>query len=359
MKKIIALFVVALLLCGTMSACSNNSKTTFHLFSFSLEDKPVANEEILTLEGASNAFRVEFDVPETGYIKLLAYDSTDYENWPEVMPRIYADIKDAGGKVIYDNIEIGEGTFEKYLIEKGKATAEITFEFVPAGVRSIALSWAFATESDGILPLAIDGSVAALADENGQATFSFTAEKQGIYSFTPTEACTYEWDGSFRVENADGEDVAGELSIHGTEWISRSVFLPEGEYTVTVSELSAVACCSVKLASNCEEAVLENKEGQTVPVQFGFTLPTSGERVAKLTADGSSKSLMVVSGGSDTYYDSVHTANVKITDAEGNVIAEEICEEFLKIDISEYSGEYTVTVSASGSCVVELILMDE
>lgn len=359
MKKIIAFLTVALLLCGTLSACSGNAKTTFHLFSFSLEDKPVANEEILTLEGASNAFRVEFDVPETGYIKLLAYDSTDYENWPEVMPRIYADIKDADGKVIYDNIEIGEGSFEKYLIEKGKTTAEITFEFVPAGVRSIALSWAFATENDGILPLAIDGSVAALADENGQAKFSFTAEENAIYTITPTEACTYEWDGSFIIENAEGKDVAGELDIHGTEWGSRSVFLPEGEYTVTVSGLSAIACCKVTLNASCKEAVIDNEEGMTVPIQYGFTLLNNSDRVAKLNVDGSKNSLMVFSAGTETYYDSVHTANVTITDADGNVVCEEVCEEFCRIDISEYSGEYTVTVSASGSCVVELVLMEE
>ena len=359
MKKIIALITVAVLLCGTLGACSGSGKTRFQEFSFSLDSKPVADEEILNLEGDSNAFRVEFDVPETGYIKLLAYDNSDYENWPEVMPRIYADIKNSDGKVIHDNIEISEGSFEKYSVEKGKVTAEITFEFIPAGVSSLALSWAFAPESDETVVLEVDKNVAVIADENGQAEFSFTTEENAIYTITPTEACTYEWDGSFIIKNAEGKDVAGELDIHGTEWVSRSVFLPEGEYTVTVSGLSAIACCKVTLNASCKEAVIDNEEGMTVPIQYGFTLINNSTRVAKLNVDGSKNRLMIFSAGTETYYDRVHTANVTITDADGNVVCEEVCEEFCRIDISEYSGEYTVTVSASGSCVVELVLMEE
>lgn len=356
MKRFVALFSAALILCSLLSGCSDDPLgTVFVSYSHSLADEPVVNEKIFELEGNANAIRIDFEVPEAGYIKMNGYDMTNYKEWPDEEPTAFVDFIDKDGKALFEDVEISYGYVDKYLLDAGKVTAEITFKNASSQMNRVALSWAFAPENTETAELTLDEASAAVADENGTARFSLVTDSHGVYNVSASEACVDEWDCSFRIENENGENVSGDLSIHGTEWTSRVVFLPKGTYTVIVSEIESVASCTVQKFGDGEDVILEDEENLTVPVTFGFTLLNCGERKAKFTADGSATSLYIVTGGSETYYDSTHTTDVRITDSDGNVVFEETCEDIHNVDISEYSGEYTITIIPNGSCVVEII----
>ncbi len=354
MKRIIALFSVILILCTGFAGCSGK-KPDYVYHSVSLAETPVANEKVFDLTGNKSTIKIDFDLPEAGYIKMLGYDSSDYVEWPEEEILLFVDFKDKDGNVLYNDVEITNGYVDKYLFDAGKVIAEITFKNAPKNMTQTTLSWAFAAQRSEPVELTVGKDAAASADENGIAKFSLVTDSNGVYKVASSEACIYESDCTFRIENENGENVSGDLMIHGTEWTSRTVFLPAGKYTVIVSEISTVASCKAEKIGSGENVILEDMPNLTVPVTFGFTLLNSGERSAKFTADGSAKSLYVVTGGSETYYDSVHTVDAVITDSNGNVVFEETCEDIYKIDISQYKGEYTITLTPNGTCVIEII----
>lgn len=359
MKKLSVFLCVALLLCCMMSGCSDKNLEAMSSYSFSLAEVPVADAKSLELSD-TGVISINFDVPEKGFIKMIAYDNTEYMVWPDEIAELYADFKDENGKILYDNIRISDGYFEKYSFEAGMVTVDITIENKPAKMECIALSWAFA--ADNYEPVAVDYETksVAVADENGIARFSFTVENDSLVRIFPAEACIFESDCSFYVETKDGERVTGDMSIHGTEWSSRLAFLTKGDYVAVVSGIEAVAECRVREEKSYNDIQLADAEGLTVPVTFGFNALNSGERTATFTADGS-KYLAVTAIGANTYYDSVQTYSIVITDAEGNVVIESGDEndtDETRFDISEFSGEYIVTVSAS-DCVIEIKTLSE
>lgn len=361
MKKISVFLCVVLLLCCMMSGCSDYGSGAPDTYSFSLVEIPVADEKSFELSD-TGTISINFEVPETGFIKMIAYDSTEYIDWPDEIAELYADFKDESGNILYENIRISEGYTEKYSFEAGKITVDITIENQPVKMERIALSWAFA--ADNYEPVAVDYETksAASADENGVARFSLTVENDSLVRIFPAEACIYESDCSFYVETKDGERVTGDMSIHGTEWTSRLAFLTKGDYVIAVSGIEAVASCKVREEKAYSDIQLADAEGLSVPVAFGFNALNSGDRTASFVADGTSKYLAVTAIGSNTYYDSVQSIGITITDADGNVVAETYDEndtDETRFDISEFSGEYTVTVSASDSCVVEISMITE
>ena len=356
MKKFIAVLSAAIIFCLAFSGCANKNPVKL---SVSLAQEPVATEKQIDINETNQSVEINFEVPQKGYIKISAYDDTNYLNWSDEEADFFVSFKDTAGNILFDNIGINNGMHKECLFEKGNVTAVISFVNKPKNMSCLAVSWAYAPVSNEPVELALDKTVAACVNENGESVFTFTADTDGLYGFAPTEACVSEWDCTFRIETPDGKPVSDDLFIHGTEWTSRHAFLPEGDYVITVTDTEIITSFLVKKNSETENAVLEAKDGLTVPVQFGFTLLNSGERSARLITDDKTKFLLVVAAGSETYYDSVHTAEVKITDSQGNVVYEETCEEISKIDISKYSGEYTVTVSASGCCAVELMTMEK
>lgn len=393
MKRILALFSIALLLCCMMSGCSDkggdvsdthstsrketsvadekvteikesdtqksddkvNKVSVSHSFSF--KETPVADEKLFNVKG-SDTLSIGFDVPKAGFIKMIAYDSTEYDEWPDEITEIYVDFKDENGKILYKKVRITDGFVKKYRFDAGKVIADITFKNRPAKMEEIALSWAFA--ADSYKPVAVDYKTksAAPADKNGVARFSFNVAKDSLVRIFPAEACIYESDCKFYVENAKGEKVTGDLSIHGTEWTSRLAFLTKGNYVIVVSGIEAVASCKVKEEKAYDNIQLDNKEGLSVPVTFGFYVLNGGERTAKFTADGS-KYLVVEAIGSNTFYDSDQEISVVITDAAGNTVIEEVCDISYRIDISALRGEHSVTISSNGSCVVDISMLTE
>ena len=365
MKKTTALLTALLLICCLFTGCNSSTYENIQNSPVSLADNPVEGEKSFEISKRGTA-TVVFDVPETGFIKLIAFDSTDYVEWPDETPDIYVDFKSESGKTIYKNIRISDGFTEKYKFDAGKVTAKITVKNRPAEMKTLNLSWAYAT--DNYEPVEIDYEAnpvsAATADENGISRFSLYVSKASLIRIAPTEACIYDGNCSFYVETAEGEKVTGDLSIVGTEWASRLVFLDEGEYIIVVSGIQSVASCRVAIEKTYTAICLDDADGMTVPVIFGLNALNNGERRVKFTADSSPKYLVFETKGEGTFYDSVHCINVVITDANGNIVArtdeeEDGVSDETRIDISALSGEYTATVSTGGSCVIEVAIIDK
>lgn len=359
MKKASVFFIVLSLMFCLFSACDGNNTPQA---SFSLADSPVVGEKTFDLN-KNGIVTLAFDVPETGYIKLVAYDCTDYVEWPDEIPDIYVDFKTESGKTIYKNISISDGYYEKYKFEAGKVIAKITAKNRPKEMEKICLSWAYAADNYEPVDIDFETDFAAAADKNGTARFKLYVDKASLIRISPSEACVYDSDCSFYVETADGKKITGDLSIHGTEWGSRLVFLDTGEYVIAVNGISAVASCRATVEKSYSAIRLDDAEGMTVPVIFGLNALNNGERTVKFTADGTPKYLVVDTRGEGTFYDSVHYVDVTVTDANGNVAIqsdkEDCVSDEMRFDVSELSGEYTVTLSTGGSCVIEISVIDK
>lgn len=357
MKKTSAVLLIILLLCGILNGCSDKN-TEINFYSFSFAEVPVENEKPLKTD-KNGSVTVVFDVPETGLIKLLAFDNTDYDDWQDEETEIYVDFINESGNTLYKDIGISNGYIEKYKFDAGKVTAKIIAANKSA--EELCLSWAYAADNYESAAVGFEEDCAAVADENGTARFSLCVDTASLIRIFPAEACVYESDCSFYVETSNGEKVTDELNIHGTEWTSRLVFLEEGEYSVVVNGVASVALCGIKIEESYAEIQLDNSEGTTLPVVFGFNAVKPEKRSAKFTADGSEKYLVINARGEDTYYDSVHYVEAVITDASGNVVARsesDVSDETIT-DISSLEGEYTVTISAEGSCAVEISVIEK
>lgn len=306
------------------------------------------------------SYTVKFLLPEDGYLKLLNSDITEYENWDwEVWPEFYVTFKNSNGKVLYENIATSGGYCEKYRFEKGEVIAEIEIENKLEDMQTLALSWAYAPDTDEPMPIEIDGDIsAARVNADGISVFSFYVYTPGVYSFSPTEACIYEGDCDFWIENTDGESITGELSIHGTEWGTRKAFLPEGNYIIKVKGIDSVTSCRIRTERTVEDVITEADDTLTVPVTLGFTANKYRENVIRFnTADG--ERLVISPLGTGNFYDNEHTVDVVIKDSKGNVVSTsaEECDDWFGTFVfmfEGHSGEYTATISTQSSCVVDV-----
>ncbi len=356
MKRISAILFVILLLCAVLSGCTEKDKTL--CFSVLLSETPIETEKPFEFSKKGSVI-IEFDVPESGLIKLLAYDNTEYTDWPDEEAEFYVDFKNESGEILYENVCISNGYVEKYKFDAGKVTAEITAENEPSDIERICLSWAYAAENYQYVDIDYQTDSAAVADENGVARFRLNVDNASLIRISPAEACVYESDCLFNVETANGEKVTDDLTIHGTEWTPRLVFLPKGKYVIAVSDIDAVATCSAKIEKSYTAVQLDSVGDSEIPVVFGFNAVDVEERTAKFTADSSKKYLVINAMGDGTFYDSVHRVDAVISDANGNVVAraENDSSDETRIDVSSLNGEYAVTISTEGSCAVELSII--
>ncbi|MBR3754126.1 MAG: hypothetical protein IKK49_03350 [Clostridia bacterium] len=307
-----------------------------------------------------DGYAVKFLLPEDGYLKLLNCDITEYEYWDtSVWPEFYVTFKTAGGKVLFENIATSGGYCEKYRFEKGEVIAEISIENKLEDMETLALSWAYAPDTDEPVEIKVDREMAAARmNADGVAAFSFTVDRPAVYSFCPTEACIYEGNCDFRIETPDGEKVTGEINILGTEWAYRRTFLTEGDYILKVTGIDSVASCKIKTDLVADGAILQDEEDLAVPVMFGYPgLESRTRTVTFNTADG--EKLIVEPYGTGNYYEYEHTAYVEILDSEGNVIAssDEETDEYLSTYVfffDGYEGEYTAAITAGGGCIVDV-----
>lgn len=360
-KSLAALMVAVLSVILLLSGCSAE-KTADYIID--LSQTPVSTDYNMPDIEIKETFRVDFIVPEAGYIKLLSYDCTEYEEWPEILPEAYATFVDENGNELYPEMPVFGGYTEKYLFEAGKITAIITYKNFLEDMDSISLVWAFAPDNDEPVTVELNSDIPAAARINnkGEAKFRFTAKENAMYYFTVAEACVFESDCLFYIENSSGEKITGDLMIHGTEWSTRWAFLPKGDYTVTVFDIGAVASCKIGTERIYDNIVLQPEENLSLPVDFGFGAFNSSERTVNFTSDGSAKKLIVKAVGTNTYYDYEQGYTLKITDNNGNIVLyneDDVISDYYyegehRFDLTGYNGEYTVTVSSNDACVVSI-----
>ena len=123
MKKIIA---EILLICFIFTICSCGSDSVTVGEAISLTETPIAKEatQFFDTNGAET-IELNFDVPESGYIKLRAYDASENDN-PDY-PTATLSFINADGKVIADGLYADSGFIKKVKVEKGKLTARLKF----------------------------------------------------------------------------------------------------------------------------------------------------------------------------------------------------------------------------------------
>ena len=150
MKKLSVVLIFVMLMGIVMSGCGGNEST---VNSFSLAKMPVAGEKSFELD-ENGKVSIDFELPEAGFIKMIAYDGTEYIEWPNEIAEIYVEYKNEGGKTLYEKTRITDGYLEKYHFDAGTVRAEFTVENQPARMERIMLSWAFA--ADNYEPVEVD-----------------------------------------------------------------------------------------------------------------------------------------------------------------------------------------------------------
>lgn len=355
MKRTLALVLSLILLLSVLGGCAKSEP--LHTVDLSI----IPTKEYLEIDVEKvESYAVKFILPEDGYLKLLTADITEYENWDwEVFPEFYVTFKNSKGKVLYEDIATSCGYIEKLRFEKGEITAEFTIENKLQGMKTLAISWAYAPDNDEPVPIKIDGDMAAARiNADGLSVFSFSVDTPSIFSFCPTEACIYEGNCDFWVENLNGENVTGEINIHGTEWGSRRAFLPIGNYILKVKNIDSVASCVIRTDRSVEDVLMEEATDLTAPVTLGFTLIEHPTRTIRFNTSEGEK-LVISPLGTGNYYEYEHTVDVVIKDAQGNIVAtsEDECDPWFGTYVFEFeghSGEYTATISTQSSCVVDV-----
>lgn len=333
---------------GDKKATSSKSLEVKSAGTYSLSSTPLAEEKKISM--TTDTVSVNFDAPESGYLKLLAYELSGADG-----VKLFATFKDASGKVLYKDISIDNGYTQKYLIPKGRVSIELTCKNKPKKMSGIALSWAFAANTTTVTELTLGKTASAVVNSKGIAEFKLLLKHNSLVSVKPIEACLYEGSCTFYVKNSSGKRVTDDIAIETTEWISRKVFLPKGNYTIVVMGVDAVATCEVTTNATYNDIELSQASDIKLPATFGFTKQNAGKRTVKFTPTSSQKTLIVDPDGVNTYYDSSQTVDVTVTDSKGNTV-EETCEGKTSVDISSLSGTLTVSFTVSDSCVVKLSL---
>ena len=357
MKKVLLLSVIALLMCSVLSGCAGLTGG-FADYSYSLNEQPVVNDLILELNGEKGV-RINFELDKPGFIKLVTYDCTEYEIYPDEICESYVTFKDKNNKVLYKDIDVYNGYLDKLRFDAGDVIAEITFKNMPEDMAQIAVTWAYAEDTDAVVTAKIDEYAVAATNDNKQSKYKFSLDKDSLIRVMCAEAGLFESDCKFHISDADGNKVTGDLSIHGTEWTSRLVFLPKGDYFLTVEELEAVALCKISLEETYDNIVLDDKDGLSVPVTLGFTSGQTAQRTVSFTCTKDDKYLNVEAIGTGTFYDSEQSVGVVIKDSKGKIVLEEFLDFPGYLDISQLSGTYTVCVEAQGNCVVKIAVVNE
>ncbi len=364
MKRNIA-FVLTLIIiiCGFFTGCGKTEKADMVV---NLALAPTNTDYGVSHIEVKENIDVDFILPNDGYLKLIVYDATEYEEWPDQEPDKYVTFTDENGKKLTEELLINGGYTDKIKFKKGRITAKIRFDKYIKEMNAVSICWAFAPDTDEAIPVWLDNnrSFAARVDKDGKAKFSFYADYDAVYNFFCGEACVPESDCEFYIEDENGQKITGDINIHGTEWAWRRVFLPAGQYTITVfnDTVSAVAECNVVMEKEYDEVVFEQDGELSLPVNFGFNAICNKEKTVKFTADGTSKKLVITADGSGNYYEYGQEYTLQITDKNGKVLVFEddaVMEDDRysgnqTFDLTGIKGELTVTVQSSDACVINI-----
>ena len=354
MKKWFALLTATVLLVSVMGGCAFQTAA----YAFNLLKQPIGDDVSLDL-GKSHSVTAAFQVPADGNITFVGYDSTfmvGQEDGAEeyVEPTYTITLKDDKGMTLFAGNDLSDGRV--YPIKQGTLVFTLTATGIAAKQElHVSLSWVYVRDDADAAPVT-EEKTAAMADDKGVTRFPLTVEKPSLVKLFPAAACQGDYDCTFTVTDADGKAVAEDLTIHSNEWISRTVYLPAGAYTVTVSGISGMVTYRYEIMKTYAEEDLSADTVASLPALFGFTARTVGKRTVTFTPDADTKYLIVTVNGSDNYYDSTQIATVTVTDAKGNDVHEGEAEGEYWVDIDRYHYPLTVTVEAHNSCVAELTL---
>ena len=348
MKKIVAVFLFLSLI---LSLYSCGGQTAVIEETFSLAETPVVREgeKLLSTNGAKTV-ELHFAVPENGYFKLRAFDSSENDN--EDHPTATLSFLNANGAVIADGLTAESGYAEQVKVEKGDLTARLVFSKGYAKMEQISVCWAFAPDTDTANEVKVDGgAVVARVNADKQAAFRVKITEIGTYQIYMNESCLSEGDCAFYVKK-DGAPITEELYIHGSEWIWRRLFLTPGEYELVGTNLGAVAECEVKLEEKAADVQLKDIANAALPVKVGFVIGESERTVTFTAAD--SGLLVIEAIGSCTDNDGGQTFAATVTDSVGYSETQEECVGDATFDLAKFSGEVTVNITLTGGGIATL-----
>ena len=249
MKRFFSVLVVVSLFLTLFCGCNTNTTAV----TINLAKGPCIEEKDIEL--TNGRLQIDFVFSEAGYIKLLAYDNTEYEVWPDGFNKARLEFVDNSGKVLHKFDDISGGYADKIRFEKGTVTAKITFDKKFKDMNKALVAWGFAPDTDEAQTVTTDGSIAAAKVSGKNAKFIFTAKEDGLYDVNCGELCAFESDCTFKIEDSKGNIIADKVSIHETEWYYRKFFLTKGEYIITTSGIEGVARCTVKKSECCKRVV--------------------------------------------------------------------------------------------------------
>ena len=346
-KRIIALLLLVALVFA-MASCQKGSAE----YSVSLADQPIMEDQIFKTSGEMT---IRFELPQAGYLKLMAYDATDYKKEPAEYPSASVSYSNEAGYVAYKSLNIDNGYLNKCRFEKGVTIAKITFDGAKK-MKKAGLYWVFAPDIDTPAPLTADQPAAKAADGAKEARFSLSVKKPTLYNIHCSEAAVWESDCSFEVYNAKGQTVAGNLAIHGTEWTSRKIFLKAGEYEIVAREIEGVATMMPEVMGEYDQITLAGSPAPTLPATIGFCGDLAQTQSATFVLDGSKPELWASASGAGEYYDSSQRFTMVVRDAMGNEIAREEVDGTTMINLKGRTGTHTVEISNAGNGIVYLNL---
>ena len=351
MKKVIA---ILLLICVifTLCACNGGNSATVIENTFSLADTPIVEEAAKFFDtNGAETIELNFDVPESGYIKLRAYDASENDN-PDY-PTATLSFIDGNGKVIADGLYADSGFIKKVKVEKGKLTARLKFSKGYEKMEKISVMWAFAPDNDQVREVKVDGGpVVARTNDKKEATFKVNIAETGLYKIYMNESCLSEGDCDFYVKK-DGAKLTSKLMIHGTEWIWRRLFLTPGEYEIVGCEIDAVAECEVKLEEKADDVQLNDVKDAELPVKVGFVMGETTERTITFTPNDSGF-LVIEAVGSDTDNNGGQYFAVTVTDSTGYSETDEECVGSTGFELANFKGKITAKITLTGGGVAEI-----
>lgn len=355
MKKIISLLLAVVMMATLFIGCA--SPESIATMTVKVAEQPCVEEKIIDLQGA-DSLEIKFELDKPGYIKMLAYDCTEYEVWPEYVNTAKLTFLDSKGKKLYEFEDISGGYAKATRFEKGTVTAKLTFDERFKDMEQVNVWWTFAEDTDNVQTVIVDGNTAAArVGKDKHAYFKFSVAENGLYSINCGESCTFESDSKFKIEDANGTTIAEDIFIHETEWYYRKLFLTKGEYKITTSEIDYVARCSVKRQEEQPGNVLTEVPDKmilaTSPVAIGF-INTESKTIEATFKAGSSNRLQINADGLGTFYDSEQSFDMVITNSKGKVVLEEeYCSSGL-YDITGFKGEHKVTITPHGNGIYQL-----
>ncbi len=357
MKKCLCLLLAFILTASLFAGCK--SPESIATLSVNIAEQPYTEDKIVKI-GDADSLEIVFNLDKAGYIKLYAFDATDYDEWPSYVNTSKLTFTDEKGKTLYEFEDVSGGYSKATRFEAGTVTAKLTFDERFENMNQVCLGWAFAPDTDDAQAVTVDGGTAfAKIGKDKHAYFTFTVNENGLYQINCGEACVFESDSKFTLESADGATIASDVFIHETEWWSRKVFLTAGEYKLTTSDIENVARCSVKRQEEQPGNVLTEVPKKmilaTSPIAIGF-VKTEGQVIEATFKAGSSNRLQINADGLGTFYDSEQSFDLVITNSRGKVVLEEEYCESGMYDISSFKGEHKIKLTPHGNGIYQLCL---